>query len=98
MNIQENLKSYISLSLQRALLGKVFPSMRAFCFNCQGNEIDLICIVDEALEDDDKESVSFIETELLADLPPEYIVNTSIQILPLPALIPKVGTFVFWRK
>ncbi len=87
----------IRLSLQVALLGEIFPSFRAICVDWTEKNIDLIFIVEKALDDEEMEATWRIDTELLSSLPAEYVVNTQVKIVELGQPIPRTGLTVYQR-
>lgn len=56
------------LSAQRAFLGEVPPAMRAAVLSVTGSGIGVRCYFDGPIHPADAESVSFAETEMMADL------------------------------
>jgi len=61
----------ILLSLQRALVGEVFPTMYRVDVEWTDSSVEVTCYVDncEDLDPQDQESLNTIETELTADMP-----------------------------
>jgi hypothetical protein len=66
--------------LQIALLDEVFPALRAVAFEMSTQRVQLHFIVDDALSPMDTESVSCIETEVIALLPADVRVDVAVVI------------------
>lgn len=64
----------ILLSLQSALLGEVFSKMRCVTCSWSNDNLQVIAIVDGEIDDEDKESLECIHSELLAMLPDNFSV------------------------
>ena len=63
------MRARLLLSLQRALLGEVSPNIRAVTSSFAPDRIILRWIIDGAISDDLKESLSSVGTEVVADFP-----------------------------
>lgn len=62
-------KQRLLLSAQRALLGKVYPSIRAVAIGeRRDNELKIICYLDRTVTDDDYENLNDISGEICADI------------------------------
>lgn len=62
-------KQRLLLSAQRALLGKVYPSIRAIAIGeHRENELKIICYLDRRVIDDDYENLNDISGEICADI------------------------------
>ena len=72
------LRMPVLLSLQRALLGEVFPALVAVCVSWSERAIRIRWFVDPPISDDNRESVSSVETEVLADFPVGVLVESEI--------------------
>lgn len=57
------------LSAQRALLGAVYPEVRAVSVGILSEKLFVNYYLDRPLTDEDRENLSIIATELLADFP-----------------------------
>ncbi len=65
------------LSIQRAMLGEVTSELRVAAFSVSGLSLDVRFYYDGEISEKDIESVSCVETEILADYPPEHTVTAS---------------------
>jgi len=50
------------------------------------------------IAEEDKESMSLVETELVAAFPEDHDIKLDLIMLPMPQLIPKNKTWAFHRK
>jgi hypothetical protein len=62
------LRIVVLLSLQRAMLGEVFPSLRGVTVDWNHETVHVLCFVDGPLTSLDEESLDAIETQVHADL------------------------------
>ncbi len=93
------LRSRLLLSAQRALLGEVFPALRAVTIRWSKDAIALRAYVDGELLDDDAESLSCIATELTADLWQEMRVDYEAIRCDWPQRIDDDdGVFIYARR
>jgi len=89
----------IRLSVHRAMLDEVFRRLRALAVRVDGSDIVLIACVDSEPDDDDLESLSCMEAEVLADFPWATDVRTEVKVVELPKRIGSLGgTMLFSRK
>lgn len=94
-----DLNSYLSLSVQRALLGNWAPNIRAVIAELSGKNISLLFYFEGQVDADDEELVSVIETEVIADFDEDFTVDTTIQCLDSRQPINnKNGLLVYLRK
>ncbi|HDK6330971.1 hypothetical protein AAHY48_19675 [Klebsiella variicola subsp. variicola] len=90
---------YLKLSVQRALFGNVTPNIRAVVAELSGKNISLLFYFDGQIDDDDKELVSVIETEIIADFDEDFTVDTTVKRLDPPQPIKnKHGLLIYIRK
>lgn len=66
----------VLLAIQRALVGEVFPRLHTIHVAVQGNAITLHWGLTEAPDDEDCESMSEVEGEVLADLSPDVSIES----------------------
>jgi hypothetical protein len=92
------LRTRILLSVQRALLGEVFPALRAVSVAFTETSLDLRFYVDGPADELDRESISIVETEVLADFDLGFRVHATVIELRQPALVPNDGERVFMRR
>lgn len=86
------------LSIQRAMLGEVSAKLRAVTFTVSRTCLDIKFYFDGVVDDDDLESVSCIETEVLADYEEEYKVSARCLRVDMPSPIDDSGVWVFRRR
>lgn len=91
-------RSRVLLSLQRALLGAVGPALRAVTVTYTDSSIRFEAYFDGEIGADDREAMSEVETEVMADFPPTHRITHDVTRLDAPASIPKDRTWVFHRK
>jgi hypothetical protein len=89
----------VTLSLSRALLGEVTASLRAVQFELSERRLDIFCIFNGDISDDDRESMSCVETEVMADFPDASVQVHYLRIdRPAPVLMTQDRYAVFARK
>jgi hypothetical protein len=86
------------LSIQRALLGEVSPQLRAVVFSIEAQSVNIRFYFDGEISEEDKESVSCIETEILADYDPEDVVTANSIRIDSPDPINDEGVYVYKRR
>jgi hypothetical protein len=86
------------LSLQRALLGEVPPALRAVVFSMKELTIASRFYFDGPISQEDDESVSCVETEVLADYDQEYTIAVRCIRLDFPLPIYDDGVWVYHRR
>jgi len=98
----ENNYKYIKrlkLSMQAALLGAVTENMRNIAVNIVKNKILLYFFIDGEIKDDDKENISIVETEVIADFDSDFDIETIIKRIDCPEkIILDQGYSIFQRK
>lgn len=98
----ENNYEYIKrlkLSMQSALLGAVAENMRNIAVDIYENKILLYFFIDGEIKDDDKENISIIEAEVMADFEDDFDIETIIKRIDCPEkIILGQGYSVFQRK
>lgn len=68
--MQTNLiRSSVLLSVQTALLGAVSPALRGVTVGWDEKTIKLLCYYDGSISEEDRESMSCVQTEIMADFP-----------------------------
>jgi len=99
MSISSDLNSYVRLSLQRALLGNITSNIRAVAIELRIKNISLFFYFDGELDDEDKELVSVVETEVIADFDEDFAIEAIAVRLDYPQPIQNTNGFlVFLRK
>lgn len=72
-------RSDVAIGLQRALLGEVSTSLSGVAFKLHGRTVEVKFYFANVPTDDDRETVSAVITELIADLPPDAQVNGTVE-------------------
>ncbi len=78
MNSPSVNRESVLLSLQRALVGEVFPALRAVTVEWSESAVKFIAYVDGELEEADSDSLSSVAAEVSADFPPSVEVDYEI--------------------
>lgn len=91
-------KCEVLLSLQRALLGEVGSNLRAVTVTYSGTTIHFDAFVDGEVTDEEREAMSLVETEVMADFPSTDKITHQVMRLDTPNLIPQDRTWVYYRK
>ncbi|QIB08189.1 hypothetical protein GZ982_26825 [Pseudomonas fluorescens] len=94
----KNLVVMARLSVQRALLGEVSKTLRAVILSVADQALDIRFYFDGEIEEDDIESVSCVETEILADYDESFKVVVRCVRLDAPEPIADDGIWVFRRR
>lgn len=88
----------VLLTMQAALLGAVSPNLRMVLVSIAPDGVQMDCLFDGDPSEDDVESMSCVETELIASLPPDVIVLTNIERFDFPKPLPKRLYPVYQRR
>jgi hypothetical protein len=88
----------VAAKLQVALLGEVFPSLRGAGFSLEQDKVRLVLYHDGPLSEEDRESASCIETELMALLPRSVAVVTDVIRKDAPTKMPDPEQWIFRRR
>ncbi len=88
----------ICLEMQVALLGEVPPNLRMVLVSISPKRIQMDCYFDGQPSEDDMESMSCVETELLASLPHDVEVLTNVERLDFPHPLPQRLHCVYRRR
>jgi len=86
------------LSAQRALGGEVAPAMRAVVLSMTGKGVELRCYFDGPIQPADAESISVVETEMMADFEPEQSVTARCIRLDAPEPVNDDGVWIYCRR
>jgi hypothetical protein len=79
--MSESIRQKIILSINRALLGEVFPRLMAVaCKIYEEKKFELIFFVSEPLDAEEVEAMSCVETEVIADFDADYDISHSISV------------------
>ena len=69
----------IYLSLKRALLGEIFPELLAVAYESLSDKnFKLLFFLDQPASDEHAETISIIETEVMADFAPDIKISHEI--------------------
>lgn len=94
----DNFNVHLKFSLQRALLGNVTPNVRAVIANLENKNINLYFYYDGVISDDDEETASVVETEVIADFDQDFSINKNLQRIDFPQEITGAdGVLVYLR-
>jgi hypothetical protein len=91
-------RHHVLLSLQRALLGEVTPTMRAVTVRYDEATARITIYFDGPLTDADRDTASRIETEVMADMSDPNTVSSTCERVDRPEKIVDSGTWVFARN
>ena len=91
-------KNSALLAMQKSLLGEIFSALRAVTMRIAEGELHFDAYIDGALQDEDLESMSCVETELIAALPDSVIVSHAVHRVDLPLRYPLSDIFVYARR
>ena len=91
-------RSLVLLSLQRAMLGEVFPALRAVTVEWSDSAVKFWAYIDGALSDADAESLSCISAELAADFWPGVDIDYEVVRVDFPNKIDDTRTRAFHRR
>lgn len=91
-------KCAVLISLQQALLGEITANLRAVTVTYSETSIHFEAYFDGEITDGDRESMSLVETEVMAEFPSAHTITHEVVRLDAPALIPKDRTWVYFRK
>lgn len=72
------IRNSVILSVQRALLGEVSPALRGVTVGWDEKTITILCYYDGRISTEDREAMSCVETEVMADFP-----EFEIRLFPL---------------
>lgn len=86
------------LNIQRALLGEVSGKLRAVIFSVSGLILNIRFYYDGEIDDDDFESASCVETEVIADYEDDWTVIVKCLRLDASEPILDQGIWVFKRR
>ncbi len=94
-----NFRVEIFLSVSRALIGEVFPSLVAVCaFMAGPDDFTLYFFIDREADEDLEDAISCIETEVIADFARQINVKVEIRTAERPQLPEKDAFWIFYRK
>ena len=91
-------RALVLLSLQRAMLGEVFPALRAVTVEWSNAAVKFFAYVDGPLTEEDAESLSCISAEVAADLWSGVELDYEVVRRDSPARIDDARVRVFHRR
>jgi hypothetical protein len=88
----------VALILQTALLGEVSSELRGVAFALLDREVQLVFYYDGPASEDDQESASCVETEVIAALPEDSVVVRRVVRADAPSRMPNLDRWVYRRR
>jgi len=98
MNQSDDRQHVVLVAVQQALLGEVSSRLRCVTVSWDDTSIHLDCYFDGQIDEEDRESMSSVETELMAVFPSTHVVDHAIHRLDYPNRIPKETTWAYHRR
>jgi hypothetical protein len=92
------MRTRVLLSMQRALLGEVFPTLRAVTVEWGTSMVKFLAYVDGELRPEDEESLSCVSAELAADFESGVEIDYEVVRRDTPLPIEDSRTWVFRRS
>jgi hypothetical protein len=89
---------HVALVLQVALFGEVSPALRAVGFNLRDRRVTLVFYYDGPISEEDQESASCMETEMIAALPQDAQVVSEVIRFDAPGRMPPPDRWVYSRR
>lgn len=86
------------LSIQRSVLGKISPQLRAIVFSSEKRNLDIRFYFDGQISEADFESVSYAEAEILADYEADDTITVRCLRIDAPMPIIDDGVWVYQRR
>lgn len=83
----ERQRERVLLSLQRALIGEVFPALHALWVEWSPDQLLITWLVDEGMNEADRLSMSVVAAEVQADFHEGFVVRSEVKRYP-PAFTP----------
>ena len=88
----------IHFRMYGALLGEIGPNMRQIDVNFGDNWLHIVCYVDGSIQEEDEESISCVETEMLAAYPESHKISYEMVRLDFPKRLPKDRSLPVYRR
>lgn len=99
LNEAQRLRISVLLSIHRALLGELGSSVRAVSCSWDDSEIRVSITHDKQIDEEDIESASCVETEIIADFPDhEVVVNCNRVDYPEAISLDDDASLIFQRR
>ena len=93
-----DMRTLLGMSLQRALLGQIPPELRGLEVRAADDHADLLFYFDGDPSAEDAEIMADVETEVLADVPDTYGVESRPIAVPRGTALPTTGFWVYRRR
>jgi hypothetical protein len=93
-----DIRPRILLSVQRALLGEVFPAVRGVTVGWDHSTIRIVCYIDGPVEPMDQERLSCVESEVIADFSEDYEVRLDTVRCDEPANMTPLQAWAYRRR
>ena len=91
-------KEQALIVIQQSLLGEVSAFLRAVTIRVSDGHLHFDAYYDGLIHENDVESMSCVETELIAALPERIRVTHSLYRIDSPSILPKTDIFVYLRR
>ena len=91
-------REQILLAMQNALLGEISPALRSVSVKFSGDAIHFDAYFHGEIAPEDWESMSCVETELIALMPEDIITSHSNHRIDFPEVLPKCDPLVYSRR
>lgn len=88
----------VLVAVQLALLGEISARLRAIAVSYDCDSIHLDCYYDGEILEEDRESMSCVETELMAEFPESHRITHHVLRSDYPTPLPKDKRYAFYRK
>lgn len=88
----------VLLTIQQALLGEVSSNLRAVMVSYAESSVRFEAYFDGEIGEEEREAMSMVETELIAQLAATETVTHELIRLDAPELLPKDRIWVYFRK
>lgn len=88
----------VRVQMQLALLGEVPPKLRAVDVTWTDISMHFDCYFDGEVSEEDRESMSLVETGLLASFPATHAISHKVHRWDFPKRLPLVSSRVFRRR
>lgn len=93
-----NLYVEVKLSLQIALLGAIYKNIMVIEFSIEGKNIYITFYFDGPISEENIESASIVETEVVSDFDESIEITHECVRLDFPNIIPNKGVWVYARQ
>ena len=90
---------HVLLSIQKALLGNIFPSLRGITVAYKNAPtIHIKCYLDKIISDEDRETIEVFYTEVTSDFSQEYKFIFETERIDFPVKLVILDEWVYLRK